>query len=90
MKLWIYALIALALFGALGTAKYLYDQNQKIKVELALEKAKKDEAVKEGNRYANRPRSHDDITERVCKWARYVEQQDQGKPKRKLPVRPCP
>lgn len=83
-------LAALALFAALGTAKYLYDQNQTLKTNLALEKAKKDEAVKQGNRFANKPRTFDDTNARLCKFARYVEERDNGKPKRGVPVRPCP
>lgn len=90
MKLWIYLIIAIALFGAIGTAKILYDKNQELKVEKALLEAKNAEIVKEGNRYANRPRTPSDRTERLCKWARYVEEQNSGKSKRKLPVRPCP
>jgi len=90
LRLIIIILAVLTLVGAIGSAKYLYDRNQELKTTLALEKAKKDEAIKEGNRYANRPRSNSDITDRLCKWARYAEEQDSGKPKRGKPVRPCP
>ena len=90
MNIWVYLIIGLALFGAIGSAKYLYDRNQTLKTELALEKAKKDEAVKEGNRYANRPRTPSDRVERLCKWAKYAEERNKGKPKRGVPVRSCP
>jgi len=90
MKFWIYVIMALALLGSIGTAKYLYDKNQSLKAEKALLEAKNVEVVKEGNRYANRPRTPDDTDARLCAWARYVEEQNRGKPKRGLPVRPCP
>jgi len=89
-RLIIYGVFFLALLGAVGTAKYLYDANQTLKSEKAILEARNAEVVKEGNRYANRPRTVPDRIDRVCKWARYVEERNKGKPKRGVPVRPCP
>lgn len=86
----IWGIFALLFLAAAGSAKYLYDANQKLKTDMAILEAKKNEAVKQGNRYANRPRTLNDTDNRLCAWARRVEFGSEGKPKRGIPVRPCP
>ena len=85
----IWGIIALIFLGSLGAAKYLYDQNQELKTEKAILEADNAKITNQANRYANRPRTPTDTDNRLCAWARSVEASN-GKPKRGVPVRPCP
>lgn len=79
----------LALLSLAGGAKYLYDQNQSLKTEKAILEAQNAQITKTANRFANKPKSDDDVTDELCRRARGAESRD-NKTNRKLPVRPCP
>lgn len=81
--------LGLVLLGSIGAAKYLYDANQELKTEKAILEAENASITNQANRYANRPRTLSDTDERLCAWAAKVEART-NKPKRGVPVRPCP
>lgn len=88
-KWYLIGIALLALLASAGAAKYLYDQNAKLKTELAIKEAQNAEILKTANRHANRPRSRNDVDNELCKRARAREQSENPTVKR-LPVRPCP
>lgn len=79
----------LTALSAITATKILYEQNQKLKTEKAILEAANVEAVKQANKFINRPRSANDIDKRLCERARAAEQSENPTIKR-LPVRPCP
>lgn len=89
IKAIIIGLCALALLTAVGSAKYLYDQNQSLKTNMALLEAQNEAAIKQANKFANRPRSDNDVTSILCERARAAEG-NKDKPVGRLPVRACP
>ena len=88
-RLIIWIAIALLLAGSIGAAKYLYDQNQQLKTEKAILEADNAKITNQANRYANRPKSNDDVVRRLCKWAEHVERSE-NKPKSGVSKVSCP
>lgn len=90
IKLYIALGCVILILGGGYTIKYLSDRVDTLKTEKAILEAQNEKIAQEANRYANRPRTPTDTDNRLCKWARYIDERDNGKPKRGVPVRPCP
>ncbi len=90
IKLYI-ALFALVVIAGGGLLiKWQYSQIQELKTSQAILEAQNEKIAQEANRYANRPRTPSDTDKRLCQWAKYADERDNGKPKRGVPVRSCP
>jgi hypothetical protein len=69
MMKYVYIAIAIALLGAGVTIKFLYTANQEMKARVVLLEASNAEKTRQANRFAARPRTDDDVVDRLCKWA---------------------
>ena len=89
LKLYI-ALFALAIaLGGGFLIKWQHSRIEELKTTLTVLEAQNADILKQANKFANRPKSNNDVTNSLCQRARAAEQSENPTIKR-LPVRTCP
>jgi len=80
IKLYIALGCVILLLGGGYAIKYLSDRVDTLKTEKAILEAQNEKIANQANRYANRPRSNDDVSKRLREWAADVKRSE-NKPK---------
>lgn len=88
MKKYLYLIGAMLFLTLVGVVKYQYSHNQELKAQKTILEAKSEIQEKQIKRFANRPRTDDDVVVRLCQWAA-VTRKKSGDANRPVPGGAC-
>ena len=85
---YVYLTVFVLMLGMMGVIYFLHKENQHIAGQAKVLEAANESQKKKIDQYARRPRTDDDVVQRLCQWAANIDR-EQGAAKRVLPRGAC-
>ncbi len=88
MMRYVYLAVFVVMLCMGGVIYFLYDDNQDLAADKKVLEKSNESQKKKIDQFAHRPRTDDDVVQRLCRWASNLDRSE-GAAQRVLPRGPC-